>query len=175
MQLPITTAAAAVLSCLATTAHAQSPAAPSEAIAAFDAFVREAAPTCLSRPATICIDTGWSFADRNRDQGLTQAEFNGLRQELQDWFQWRQTELTPRERNALTLALFFVDAVGTAQIVAGFDGDQDGRVTRAELLADVTLDDRPLGEVLLDPAAVDRPAVIRRLGPAAAFLPEIAE
>ena len=168
-------AIAPLLAVIAGPSLAQSPAAPSEAVAAFDAFVRAAAPTCLSRPAATCVDTGWTFADRDRDQGLTPAEFAGLRQDLQDWFQWRAPELTPRERNTLTFALFFVDSIGMDQIVAGFDGNGDGRVTRAELLADVTLDERPLGEVLLDPAAVDRPAVIRRFGPVAALLPELAE
>lgn len=166
---------AAVLSVLGTTALAQSPAAPSEAIAAFDDFIRNAAPTCLSRPAATCVDTGWSFADRDRDEGLTTAEFDGLRRGLQDWFQWRAPELTSRERNALTFGLFFVDTIGIEQIVAGFDINQDGRVTRDELLTDVTLDERPLGEVLLDPEAVDRPAVARRFGPAAALFPDLAQ
>ena len=37
-------------------------------------------------------------------------------------------------------------------------------MSRKELLADVTLDERPLGEVLLDDKAVDRAAVAQRLG-----------
>jgi hypothetical protein len=37
-------------------------------------------------------------------------------------------------------------------------------ISRSELLADVQLDERPIGAVLLDPAAVDHVAIARRLG-----------
>ena len=45
-----------------------------------------------------------------------------------------------------------------------FDEDGNGVVTKSELLADVTLDARPLGKILADPKAVDRAAMARRLG-----------
>ena len=86
------------------------------------------------------------------------------------WFAWRQASLTKRERSALALGLFVADSVGLENLLAGFDADGDGQLTRAELLADVRLDQRPLGEILSDPTAVDRDAVARRLGAAAPFL-----
>ncbi|MCE3247903.1 MAG: hypothetical protein K0R41_1728, partial [Geminicoccaceae bacterium] len=57
-----------------------------------------------------------------------------------------------------------VDSIGLERLHALYDADQDGLLSRSELLADVRLDERPLGEVLLDPAAVDHRAVARRLG-----------
>ena len=146
---------------------------PSAAAAQFDVFVRDAAATCLSRPSVECVDSGWIFADRDRDQRLTAAEFDGLRSDLREWFGWRAPTLTSRERNALSLGLLVIDALGTEQILSGFDSDNDGTVSRAELLADITLDDRTMGQILKDPNAVDRAGVARRFGPAAALLPAL--
>lgn len=146
---------------------------PSTAAAAFDVFVRDAAATCLSRPSAECVDSGWTFADRDRDQRLTAAEFDGLRQDLGEWFGWRAPSLSNRERNALSFGLLIIDSVGIEQILGGFDSDGDGTVTRAELLTDITLDDRTLGKVLSDPGAVDRAGVARRFGIAAALLPDL--
>ncbi len=147
---------------------------PSTEAAEFDVFVRNAGATCLSRPSAECVDSGWLFADRDRDQRLSTAEFQGLRQDLGEWFNWRAPTLTNRERNALSLGMLVIDSLGIDQILNGFDADRDGAVTRPELLADITLDERPLGKVLTDPAAVDRAGVARRFGPAAALLPELA-
>ncbi|MBT5416279.1 MAG: hypothetical protein HOK81_16890, partial [Rhodospirillaceae bacterium] len=60
--------------------------------------------------------------------------------------------------------------VGIDDIVTSYDADGDGKLTQAEALADVTLDDRPLGSLLLDPDAVDREAFANRLGAAAPFM-----
>jgi hypothetical protein len=57
-----------------------------------------------------------------------------------------------------------VDGVGIERLHALYDQDGDGLVDRDELLADVRLDERPLGEVLLDREAVDRVAIAARLG-----------
>ena len=37
-------------------------------------------------------------------------------------------------------------------------------MSRSELLSDITLDERPLGEVLRDPKGLDREALAARLG-----------
>lgn len=153
-------------------AHAQDHP-PSTEAANFDVFVRDTAAICLSRPSAACVDSGWLFADRDSDQRLSTAEVQGLRQDLGEWFSWRAPTLTNRERNALSLGMLVIDSMGIDQILSGFDTDRDGAVTRPELLADITLDDRPLGTVLTDPAAVDRAALARRFGPAAALLPEL--
>ena len=56
------------------------------------------------------------------------------------------------------------DSLGIPHVHAAFDANRDGRVTQQELLADVKLDKRPLGDVMKDPAAVDRQSLARRLG-----------
>jgi hypothetical protein len=66
--------------------------------------------------------------------------------------------------SGLALGLLLVDSLGLERLHALYDSDADGVVSRSELLADVQLDQRPLAETLLDPAAVDRRAIARRLG-----------
>ena len=73
-------------------------------------------------------------------------------------------DLTEPERSGIALGFLIVDSIGLERLHAIYDTDQDGLVSRSELLADVRLDQRPLGQVLLDPAAVDHRAVARRLG-----------
>ncbi len=138
--------------------------APSAAVSAFEQFVRASSPVCLRQPAAHCVDAGWGFADTNRDSRLSLAELRTLRDALQDWMGWRGKTLSARERAAILLGLWIVDAVGLETLMARLDADGDGFVDRAELLADVRLDKRPLGRVLLDAKAVDRAAVARRLG-----------
>lgn len=161
--------AAALLLFTATAIHALEPA-PTPAIEDFDKFVTGAVPTCQSQPAQSCVDTGWTFIDTDTSGGISTTEVNALRATMGDWFAWRQASLTKQERSALALGLFVADAVGLENLLAGFDANGDGQLTRAELLADVTMDQRPLGEILADPDAVDRDAVAQRLGDAAPFL-----
>ncbi len=138
--------------------------ASSSAVLAFEQFVRASSPVCLKQPAAHCVDAGWGFADRNRDSRLSLAELRAVRNAVQDWMGWRGKTLSAQERLAILLGLWIVDAVGLETLMARFDADGDGFVDRAELLADVRLDERPLGQVLLDAKAVDRKAVARRLG-----------
>ncbi len=129
-----------------------------------DQFLAASTPVCLDRPAEACVEAGWGFADRDRDQGLSVDELAAVRDELRAWAQWRGDDLQPRERSALALGFILVDGVGVERLHAVFDQDGDGMVDREELLADVRLDERPLGEILLDPDAVDRAAIAARLG-----------
>lgn len=138
--------------------------APSAAVLAFEQFVRASSPVCLRQPAAHCVDAGWGFADTNRDSGLSLAELRTVRSALRDWMGWRDKTLERPQRAAIILGLWIVDAVGLETLMAGLDADGDGYLARSELLADVRLDQRPLGRVLLDAKAVDRAAVARRLG-----------
>jgi hypothetical protein len=70
----------------------------------------------------------------------------------------------------LALGFLLVDGLGVERLHGLYDLDQDGLVRRDELLADVRLDDRPLGEVLLDREALDRAAFAARLGVPQALL-----
>ena len=64
--------------------------------------------------------------------------------------------------------------------LAGLYADPDvtaftklGRLTRAEAFSDITLDERPLEEVIKDPQAFDRAAFVKRLGFAGPLLETI--
>jgi hypothetical protein len=137
---------------------------PGRAVLEVDRFVAESGPVCLHERAAACVDVGWTFADRNEDQGLSVVELAEVRDELREWAQWRADDLHPVERSLLVLGFVVVEGVGIERLHALYDADADGLVDRNELLADVRLDDRPLGEVLLDPEAVDRAAMAARLG-----------
>ena len=143
---------------------------PTDAALDIDRLVAAAAPLCQTRPAKACVDAGFRFDDRDGDEGLSLAELRRVRDALEDWTSWRAAELGRDERAGIGFGLALVDAVGLEQLLASYDRNADGRVSRAELLADVRLDERPLGELLLDPAAVDRAAVARRLGRLAPLL-----
>jgi hypothetical protein len=160
-----------VLLCLASTPPwAQPPGAPGAPALTFDDFVRTTGPVCLVRPAPQCVDASWRFADANADDGLTLDEILAVRQALEDWSLWRAEDLAPEDRTAITFGLLIADVIGVENLFNAYDTDADNRLSRAELLADVTLDGRPIGEILVDPEAVDRAAVRERLGTAAPML-----
>ncbi len=131
---------------------------------AFDRFMRASQPICQQRPAAECVAIAWRFANADGDQGLSVAELIAVRKGLEDWVLRHQDELSQPERSSLVLGLLLVDSIGVEHLHALYDSNHDGLISRSELLADVHLDRRPLGQVLLDPAAVDRPAIARRLG-----------
>lgn len=145
--------------------QAQTPSVPaSPEVLAFEQFIRASAPLCERRPAADCVDAGWGFADTDRDGELSLAELTAVRDALAGWTGWRGDSLTKRERNSIVIGLWLVDSIGLDRLLASYNRDADDKLSRDELLADVTLDERPLGEVLLDAQAVDRQAVARRLG-----------
>ena len=137
---------------------------PSPEALAFDRFVNASSPLCLNQPAQRCVDAGFAFADGNRDGKLSLSEVQGVRATLDRWLAWRGPKLQPRERGAVMFGAQLVDAAGLDRLFDSYDANRDGGVSKPELLADVRLDHRPLGEVLLDETAVDRPALQRRLG-----------
>ena len=131
---------------------------------AFERFMRASQSICQQRPAEECVAIAWRFADTDGDQGLSVAELTAVRKELEDWALRHQDELSQAERSSLVFGLLLVDSIGIERLHALYDSNHDGLISRSELLADVHLDQRPLGQVLLDPAAVDRAAIARRLG-----------
>ncbi len=141
--------------------------------AAFDRFMAAAGPVCRQRPAADCVALAWRFADADSDRGLSVAELTAVRKGLEAWVLRHQDELSRPERSSLVLGLLLVDSIGVERLLALYDSDGDGLISRSELLADVHLDRRPLGEVLLDPVAVDRRAIARRLGIPSALLDHI--
>lgn len=137
---------------------------------AFERFMRTSRPICLERPAEHCVALAWRFADADGDQGLSVVELVSLRSAFEQWAVRYRDDLTQPERSGIALGFLIVDSIGLERLHAIYDTDQDGLVSRSELLADVRLDQRPLGQVLLDPAAVDHRAVARRLGVPPAML-----
>jgi Ca2+-binding EF-hand superfamily protein len=133
-------------------------------VVAFDRFLKASGPICLHRPAAECIEVAWTFADVDHDQGLSLAELTSIRDGLERWAIRHQADLSQMERSSILLGLLLADSIGLERLLSVYDTDRDGRISRRELLADVRLDRRPLGEILLDPAAVDRVAIARRLG-----------
>ncbi|MGD9535556.1 MAG: hypothetical protein AB7P52_03940 [Alphaproteobacteria bacterium] len=131
---------------------------------AFQSFIEEARPVCEAKPAKACVDTGYRFAASSPGQGLTLADVHNLRRSLGAWYERHGPQLRPREQGSVELGMLLADGMGMERLHAAFDGDRDGMVTQEELLADVKLDSRPLGEVLKDPAATDRAGLARRLG-----------
>jgi Ca2+-binding EF-hand superfamily protein len=143
---------------------AAAPADPAPEALAFDRFIATSSPVCLHQPARRCVDAGFAFADANGDGALSRGEVRAVRADLDRWLAWRGPQLQPRERGAVMLGAQLIDAAGLDRLFDSYDADGDGRITKRELLADVRLDERPLGEVLMDEKAVDRQAVQRRLG-----------
>ena len=131
---------------------------------AFERFMHASRPVCSGQPAPACVALAWAFADSDGDQALSVAELAAIRTELESWALRHRDQLTAPEQSGLALGLLLVDSLGLERLHALYDSDADGALSRSELLADVRLDERPLAETLLDPAAVDHHAIARRLG-----------
>lgn len=140
------------------------------AVARFDAFARRIGPLCASAPSTLCFEEAFEAIDRDRSEGIELMELMAVRTDLERWLEARGQELRPLERRYLTLGLQVVDLIGLATLFGSYDSDGDGRLSRAEVTADITLDERRLGAVVGDPDAVDWTSIRARLGALAAPL-----
>lgn len=136
---------------------------PSVHVAVFDRFVRDSGPVCRFDPARRCVALAWRLADADGDGGLSLSELRWIRTALRDWVVWRD-DLTRTENAAIAAGLLLAEMVGIERLHRLHDLDGDGRVAPDELLADVALDGRPIGEILLDPASLDHQALARKLG-----------
>ena len=166
--------AAAVLGLASVPLQAAQGPGPSAAARAFAAFLGQSAPVCVREAARRCVDAGWRFADRNRDGRLTVGELEAVRGELRDWLTWSGNGIAPQEKRNVLLGLMVVEAIGLPQLFESYDTDGDRAISRAELLADVRLDERPLGAILSDTNSVDWASVRQRLGALAPALGSIA-
>lgn len=144
--------------------------APTAGAEAFDSFLAVTSPICEHQSSHLCVDSAWRFADRDSDQGLSLGELKSVRDGLHAWLTWREKEIPVAQRRMVQFGLLLVDGMGLPYLVESYDADGDGAVSRTELLSDLRLDARPLGQVLLDSNAVDWEALNRRLGPIAGSL-----
>jgi hypothetical protein len=127
-------------------------------------FIRSASATCLRQPARACIDAGWKFATGGTNRGLTLPELEALQRRLRAWFDLNYDKMPAQARGLVAFGLLMADGIGMKALHKAFDTDGNGRVSKKELLADVALDNRPLGAVLVDPKAVNRADIARKLG-----------
>jgi hypothetical protein len=153
---------------LTATVVAAQTAPPTAAAQAFERFLRSSAPICIGQPSPVCVAEGWDYADIDSDGGLSIQELAVVERAVRDWYDWRADDIPGRDRLLMALGLWVLGQVGLENLAASYDADGDGLIAREELLADVRLDDRPLGQVLRDTDAVNRGAIARRLG---AFAP----
>ena len=160
--LPLPFAAVVAQTPPAQPAPARPPATPQ--ILAFDKFMTQSSPVCQKEASQRCVDVGWRYADRNGDKTLSLAEVQAVRAEMGDWLAWKEG-INPREKANVAMGLWVVDSAGLPALFASYDANGDGKLTQAELLADVKLDQRPFGQVLTDEKAVNRQRFSQRLGP----------
>lgn len=154
-------AAGAVLA--AGAALAQQPA-PSPAARSLDRFIRFSTPVCEREPSARCVDVGFRYADMNGDGRLSQQELQRVRDAVADWTSWQENTLSQEDAARIAFGVMIVDTLTIPGLIQSYDQDGDGMLTKQELLADVKLDRRPLGEVLADPNNVDRVAFQQRFG-----------
>ena len=137
---------------------------------AFGRFLSSTGPICQHQSSLLCVDAAWRFADHDGNQSLSLGELEGVRDDLRAWLSWKEEEIPLAQRRMVQFGLMLVDGIGLPYLVESYDADGDGAVSRTELLSDVRLDARPLGQVLLDSNAVDWESLKRRLGPIAGAL-----
>lgn len=146
---------------------------PTPAVQHFERFIQASGPICQFQAAAHCVDVGWRYVDTNRDGGLSLVELREVRKALRAWTGWRGDDLKTNERTAIAFGLWLSKLIGFKTLIRGYDADGDGLLSYDELLTDIRLDERPLGEVLSDRTAVDRRAVARRLGPMGTLLEDV--
>lgn len=133
-------------------------------VAGFDKFMTASSPICSFQPSYDCLETGWRYADANKDGYLELAEVMEVRAAFVNWLDWKSPQMPAGQRTGTAIGLLIVDTIGIPNIFAGLNTSGNGKLSRAELVRDIKLDQRPLGAVLADPKAVDRKAIAARVG-----------
>ncbi len=140
---------------------------------AFEIFVAKVTVLCKKGASRDCADLAWDFVDRERDDALSVPELTRFQRGLQDWSLAQGDALPRRTRNGIAIGMLISQAVGIDRLVASYDQNADGKLTRDEAFSDIVLDERPLETVIKDPEAFDRPSFVRRLGFAGPLLDTI--
>lgn len=158
--------------CVAGAAAGQQ-ATPAPQVRLLERFLKLSTPVCQNEPSQRCVDAGWRYADTDRDGLLSVAELEVVRRTANDWYNWKAGNLTSKERASVGLGLAMAEGMGVERLMQGYDANGDGRLSQAEALVDVRLDERPLGDVLRDPNGLDRQATARRMGIAGPLLSQL--
>ncbi len=137
---------------------------------AFHVFIQEISPICQYEPADVCVSLAMQYADADGDGLISLSELQDLQMVVQAWSARYGDSFPAKTRSGLLLGQFLVNSAGLEALFAGFDANNDGYLSKEELLQDTRLDERPLGMVLLDPDAVDRHALASRFGSLAPLL-----
>ncbi|WP_027132728.1 EF-hand domain-containing protein [Geminicoccus roseus] len=141
--------------------------------AAFDRFLRETGPACSLVASRDCFERIFRFVDRNRDGALDRLEMQDLHDHARAWMLENSAQLPAVDRQAAVLTMLAIDFVGLDQLFVSYDADGDGLLTRAEISADITLDERPVPVLVKDPGAVNWDQLLGRLGAGAAVLKNV--
>jgi hypothetical protein len=145
------------------------PAEPLDA-ARIDRFARDTGPFCAQAASTACFDRSFRFADTDRDGQLSLAELQSVQRDLFEWMRQNRERLSPADRRGVFGALAVVELAGLPRLFASYDADGDGHLSRAELLADIQLDERSFAMLVKDRDAIDWPRLRSRLGAAGPLL-----
>jgi hypothetical protein len=139
-------------------------------LARLDQFARDTGPFCAQASARLCFERSFRFADADGDGELSADELRELKGAVLDWVRQNRERLAPADRKGILATLALVELAGLDNLIASYDTDGNGRLSRDELQADIRLDDRPLPVLVADPSVVDWSRLRGRLGPAAALL-----
>ncbi len=136
----------------------------------FSGYITQATNLCFALPAMRCVEHGFAFADRNADQGLSADELTEVDRDMRAWWEKSRERLPTQANLAIGLGLLTTQYAGHAYFVRAWDEDGDGLVSIDELIADLSLDERPLPILLSDKNAVDWESLRGRLGQYGALL-----
>jgi hypothetical protein len=139
-------------------------------LAGLDRFARETGPFCAQASARLCFERSFRFADADADGELAAEELVALKGTVLAWVRQNRERLAPADRKGILATLAVVELAGLDSLIASYDADGNGKLTRKELQADVRLDDRPLPVLVADPDVVDWVRLRGRLGPAGVLL-----
>ncbi|MFW5835001.1 MAG: hypothetical protein ACOCYE_12985, partial [Pseudomonadota bacterium] len=135
---------------------------PAFASTPFDSVARQIGPLCATAPATSCFDAAFTAVDADGDGHLDLGEVQRAEAAFRTWTSANWEALPTADRTGIALGLLVLDGVGLEALFRSYDADGDGRLTPAELQADIDLDERPLPELVAEGDAVDWAGVARR-------------
>jgi hypothetical protein len=133
-------------------------------------LVNRLSDDCVRLPAETCLEIAWPYADRDGDQQLSAGELESLWSDVTGMVLTQPDSLSRRMRSGMILGLVVVKSVGMERLFVSYDINGDGGIDRDELMQDLSLDGRPLPQLLRDPEGFDRRAFSERLGGAASLL-----